>query len=706
MVSTANEFDADRPIERREQDRLSRRPFSEAIAKQILAVPIEHGFTVAVVGEWGSGKTSVVNMVAEALQAEDEPTTVLRFNPWLFGGSADLLTRFFGELSAQLGETQNEQLKEVVQALTEVGQALSSLSPYPGTGLLVGFLSKFVDRWARPPSLIEERERLRKALTGSRSRIVVLIDDLDRLEPSETREIMRLVRLTSDLPNLVFVLAFDNRRVAKSLDSDPEEGQRYLDKIVQVSYAVPAMRDDVLESVFLTWLQELVAGHDVTQLDRDVWLRVLYDVIKPLLSNLRDAKRYLYSLPVTLNAVGQEVALADLLGLEALRVLRPKLFEELRVHAHCLVHVDSPSRVWMLGANRDERIQEELSAMLDRIGDDRELMESVLETLFPTTQRLLGGVSFSTDSEGRWRRERRVASGEVFRTYLASGIEDDGVSARQVLEVFSALSEADRLANLFSSMDEQRLEAVIERLEDFQSEYPREAVSVAVPVLVSQMTRISDQPTESLFFSPRVKVTRVVLRLLRRIEDPAALAGCIEEMLDHVDSLSGWLCLVEMVGYRENIGHKLVGDAEARGLEQQLVHRILDCTPEQLAEEWNLAALCCRPLAWLEGDDNEQFANSLQEHLAHDDFVITVLRTAVVYRFTDGNPERDLFWDWLTEAFGEGLVDAVRRVAASEAYQSAGAEDRDTVALALKYAEGWRPKTLRDRALDRVTQSS
>ena len=97
-------FDADRPIEFRDQDRLGRRSFAEVIARQVRAVPAERGFTIAVAGEWGSGKTSVLNMVAEALQEDGDAIAVLRFNPWLFSNADDLVIRFFRELSAQLGQ--------------------------------------------------------------------------------------------------------------------------------------------------------------------------------------------------------------------------------------------------------------------------------------------------------------------------------------------------------------------------------------------------------------------------------------------------------------------------------------------------------------------------------------------------------------------------------------------------------------------------
>ena len=87
--------DADLPIEDRDSDRLGRRTFAESIAQHILDVSIEHGFTVAVTGEWGSGKTSVLNMVAETLEERGEAVAVLSFNPWLFGGSTELVSPFF-----------------------------------------------------------------------------------------------------------------------------------------------------------------------------------------------------------------------------------------------------------------------------------------------------------------------------------------------------------------------------------------------------------------------------------------------------------------------------------------------------------------------------------------------------------------------------------------------------------------------------------
>ena len=153
-------FDADRPIERLEDDRLGRRLFAESIARSIIAAPSENGFTVAVIGEWGMGKTSVLNMVAETLRRESAGTAVLNFNPWLFGGATELVARFFNELS----EGDWEKLKEFAKVLADLGKSLAPLSPIPGTSTAIAVAGAAVNKMTEPRSLLSQRENLRARL--------------------------------------------------------------------------------------------------------------------------------------------------------------------------------------------------------------------------------------------------------------------------------------------------------------------------------------------------------------------------------------------------------------------------------------------------------------------------------------------------------------------------------------------------------------
>ena len=68
---------------------------------------------------------------------------------------------------------------------------------------------------------------------------------------------------------------------------------------------------------------------------------------------------------------------------------------------------------------------------------------------------------------------------------------------------------------------------------------------------------------------------------------------------------------------------------------------------------------------WLEDDDKAILTERLREHLSEDEFVLTLLRTAVHYAHYNGHTEKRIFWDELVEVFGESLSDAVRRLSGS-----------------------------------------
>ena len=335
---------------------------------------------------------------------------------------------------------------------------------------------------------------------------------------------MRLVRLTSDLPNLVFLLAFDRERVAESLGESGLPGQEYLEKIVQLTYELPAIRRGVLREMLFEGLNELIDARNLGEPDQGVWVRVFPEVMEPLFGNVRDVKRYLNSLPVALDSVGREVALADLLGLEALRVLRPRMFEDLSAHREYLVQPGSESQMAVPPAERSAKAREELLAMLDRAGDQRSLLESVLDSLFPATQEFLGHETSGSGWVRAWRRARRVASEEVLGIYLEAGLDERALPSTEVEELFAALTDEQVLVRLLDRFSAQQFEEALERLEDYQYDYPIEAVDIAVPVLLNRMDRLSGRTPGMFRFSPRTQANRVIASAAaseRRPEQPS-----------------------------------------------------------------------------------------------------------------------------------------------------------------------------------------
>lgn len=90
----------DNPIDRTEDDLLGRARPAAALADQLLSLDASGGLVIGVLGPWGSGKTSFVNLARRRL--DDRGITVLDFNPWMFSGAQQLVESFFIELSSQL----------------------------------------------------------------------------------------------------------------------------------------------------------------------------------------------------------------------------------------------------------------------------------------------------------------------------------------------------------------------------------------------------------------------------------------------------------------------------------------------------------------------------------------------------------------------------------------------------------------------------
>jgi predicted KAP-like P-loop ATPase len=183
----------DPPIRTRKEDRLNRVPFAEALAEQVANSPSCGGVVFGLLGAFGSGKTSILNMVEETLKEDFGDPVVLWFNPWLFSGTEQLIEHFFEELAAQLLEEPDNRLRSIGEALERYGKLLGPLRYLPGvgryaegaekaTGILSGFLK---GREKKPASVRTRRRELEKALDELDGKIAIFIDDLDRLSRRE-----------------------------------------------------------------------------------------------------------------------------------------------------------------------------------------------------------------------------------------------------------------------------------------------------------------------------------------------------------------------------------------------------------------------------------------------------------------------------------------------------------------------------------------
>ncbi len=147
----------DTPIRRTEDDSLGRARPAAGLAGQVLSLDASEGLVIGVLGPWGSGKTSFVNLARARL--EDENITILDFNPWMFSGAEQLVESFFVELASQLRLKPG--LAEIGKDLEDYGETFSGLAWLP-------FIGPWMERGRTASKLFARILQRRKEGVGGR----------------------------------------------------------------------------------------------------------------------------------------------------------------------------------------------------------------------------------------------------------------------------------------------------------------------------------------------------------------------------------------------------------------------------------------------------------------------------------------------------------------------------------------------------------
>ena len=585
----------DNPIRKPEDDVLGRSEVARSFAGQVLKLDASQGVVVGVLGPWGSGKTSFVNLARAYWREVGIP--VLDFNPWMFSGTDHLVSLFFAELSIQLKLSRN--LADVGRDLEAYGEIFSGMGWLPLVGpwaerlrSAVKILAKGLQR--RKEGIGGCRKRVERRLNALDKPILVVLDDIDRLTSPEIRDVFKLVRLTASFPNVIYIVAFDRKRVEQALDEQAIPGRAYLEKILQVGVDLPVVPPHVLDRQIFEAIDEALSEiGNQGPFDKDAWPDVFAEIVRPLISSMRDVRRYAMAIPGTVRELDGNVALVDVLALEALRVFLPGVFRQMHQGFDGLATAseDLPSDL-----EEPTRLKQQIEGLIDAAGDAHgDVVRALIQRLFPTGARRIDNSNFGSEGENRWLRERRVAHMDVLRLYLER-VAGEGLQAfNHAEQVWVRMADRAALESYLDAMAPDVLEDVISRLEVYQDEFaPQHAVPGAIALL--NILPAMPERRRGMFdvLDTRMIVARVVLRLLRPLGDANAVSAAVRQILPELSTLSAKLELITIVGHRENAGHRLVSASTASQLEREWRAAVRSASFEDVMNEPELLEVLFR----------------------------------------------------------------------------------------------------------------
>lgn len=459
----------DSPIQSPDQDLLGRAGYAESLAKALINLVSGPGIVVGLNGIWGSGKSSIKNLILNEIRKASAPVEIVEFNPWQYESASQLTTEFFSEIAiaATSGLTDDADIRErrakfwkYGSRVAKVGAAgLSALLPVvgvaveKGTAHLVDQLGKVMEEAGQglaesvsKKSLNEVKKELSDELRKLDRSILIVIDDIDRLDADEIKLLFKLVKANADFPNVSYLLIFARERVERALSGTSEDGAKFLEKIVTVAFDVPALtREDTLrifENEVKTLLEDV---HVSSGLEQDRWQRAKDTCIRPYLDTVRTVRRYTNMLRfltgVYREDAGLNVNFVDLAVLEVIREFEPKVYEQLSHMGPMLT--EGGLYFLMINNVSDEQRQAVFLDVVRSAKDDgrQPFVRAGLAMLFPQINWTTGDWTDNPDGDEDLRRIR-ITRGAYFSRYFGFDLRQGVFYESQFLDVIASAADA------------------------------------------------------------------------------------------------------------------------------------------------------------------------------------------------------------------------------------------------------------------------
>lgn len=498
-------YAADHPITTSAEDRFGRWPFASRLAETLAMRTDPSSVVIGLYGPWGDGKTSTLHLMEQALRSYPNVISV-RFNPWYFGSQESLLRGFFQTLAEALGKKLSNHKEAVGEILKKYGGLLSVASLTVGgvVSISPGEAAKGLGEGLSTVELEQLRARLEGILKETNARVVVMIDDIDRLDRDEIHAIFKLVKLSAGFEQTSYVLAFDDDIVSESLGArygagNARAGRSFLEKIVQVPLHLPAADDVELRALTFNGVDAALtsASIQLSKGDVEIFARRFVDGLEPRLQTPRQSKLYVNAITFALPLLKDEVNTVDQMLLEGIRVFYPKLYAVIR---------DNPRRFLTQpnDGNGSTAERQEVDLAVDRALSDLtaqdalSVKEQLLEPLFPR----YGTIGYGSEWDATWAKSKHICVEEYFARYFAYNVPPGDISdveAEAFIERAATLSPDEMKTTVEAIAARRGTTKLIKKLRDKEAEI---APSFAGPVALAIVRNGAYLPREQQILLP------------------------------------------------------------------------------------------------------------------------------------------------------------------------------------------------------------
>ena len=528
-------FDADRPITNSQQDRLGRAIFSKYLARCMLDHHDPDSLVIGLYGGWGVGKTSVINMMVEELNfaatniEDSEKPIILNFSPWSYSGQDQLIYSFFRRLASALRSVPYLENAEEIIHLLELYVSFFTQKPIPKPLRTKRSLFKKltfqkqeeVYAWESGRDLTLVKAELNELLRNQNHKIIIIIDNISRLQAKEVKQIFQIVKSMGDYINTIYLLAFDKQQVVQAVNSiDGSGGEDYVEKVVQLPFSVPPILRQDLENIFADHLNDVIKTIPQDAWNVEYWADVYYASLRYFFENCRDITRYINTLNFGYPRLRDAVNPADFFALTVIEVFLPNVYAGIRDNKD--LFTDLLDHVYSLDSEQIKKDRLRCDEILSRNHIvPNEILVALLLRLFPRLRHIYQPRVPFYYSDAKARKLRRICSPDLFDVYFRLSMQSGQIT---LSEFETILSLADNAAAFDQALirlnQDERITKFLDQLDN--GEVIKTISKNHIQAIVSALLNDGDLFPQGIYgplsLETPLRIHRIIHELLRQYE--------------------------------------------------------------------------------------------------------------------------------------------------------------------------------------------
>ncbi len=418
-------------------DAFERRNFARKLVERIINEPGGKPQVISIVNPWGGGKSTLLSYIRDAfaeMTCIDSKNIgkcrITTFNPWRYSGEDQMLYYLFERLISALNQNSERIANHTLIRLLPLWlKRIYLLADWfsPGAGALLQNLFDSISPRQFESHLNVVREATRDCLLKTGVRVIVLMDDVDRLDPDEVLLLFRSLKLTADLPNTTFIITMDDEHVSEIIGNriggTAEAGRKYIEKIVNVQLAVPKIPDDIFEEYaferFASALVRSGASEDVSSMERA--RNIFRNLHLPFITTPRTIKSIENAYIFALSLLPREVNPGDVLLLEATRLLHPKVYRKLPEFMDSVKTISQKQRMANAKFALNELIKLTAGEPMPSTGEISALCSRVKDAFLQWLPQLHGNASDQSTNEYH-KQHKFICSPDYFWRYYSGAV--------------------------------------------------------------------------------------------------------------------------------------------------------------------------------------------------------------------------------------------------------------------------------------------